>query len=554
MNSGERKANMSGHRHQPNNMQNLLSEEHRLEALHQTGLLDSDDEDILSEHTKLLSRIFECPIVAVSLVDRDRLYLASRTGLDLRELQKKDSFCASVVESQTPLTVIDAERDERFCDTSLVTEAGIRFYAGYPITIFPGCCIGSLCVLNSTPTQPSEVMMEALRVHGLQVAHIIGLRRELFMKDKFYTEAIVASGTIHGIKNALTPAVAFLDLYESDSNGLDNKKILEICSQSLRTAAQKLSQLDYGNRWRATEDQGRITADLIIGELADQLIVIAVAESIKIEVDIGAGTDSFVLTDPAMFRETVTNLMLNAIDALRGDGGLLRVQTRLENEALVVKVVDNGSGMSPEVSSRCFDPLFSTKHNDKSAFGGSGVGLSIVKHHISELGGQITVESEELKETVFRIVLPPVDNVQVDDEQAQERTNASFLCVDDEPLVLKALEAAVQSQGHKTVACTEWQTALAVFTERPYDFDAAIIDLGLNSGNGIDLARQLRHSRPDLPVAIVSGNSIPQLHAESWMEYLSKPYTLKQLCALLQKLLSDACNASNAQSDSGSRP
>jgi len=141
---------MSGHRHQPNKMQNLLSEEHRLDALHQTGLLDSDDEGILSEHTKLLSRIFECPIVAVSLVDRDRLYLASRTGLDLRELQKKDSFCASVVESQTPLTVIDAERDERFCDTSLVTEAGIRFYAGYPITIFPGCCIGSLCVLNST--------------------------------------------------------------------------------------------------------------------------------------------------------------------------------------------------------------------------------------------------------------------------------------------------------------------------------------------------------------------------------------------------------------------
>ena len=89
MNSGERTVHMDGHYHQPNKMQHLLPEELRLEALHQTGLLDADDEEIFNEQTKLLSAIFECPIAAVSLVDKDRLYLASRTGLDLREMQRK---------------------------------------------------------------------------------------------------------------------------------------------------------------------------------------------------------------------------------------------------------------------------------------------------------------------------------------------------------------------------------------------------------------------------------------------------------------------------------
>ena len=541
---------MSGHGYQSNTTQNLLSEELRLQALHQTGLLDSDDEDVLNEHTQLLSRIFECPIVAVSLVDRDRLYLASRIGLDVREMQRTGCFCENVVQSQMPLTVVDAEQDERFRDSFLVAEGGIRFYAGYPITIFPGCCIGSLCVASSSPMQPSELMMETLRVHGVQVAHIIGLRRELFMKDKFYTEAIVSSGTIHGIKNALTPAVAFLDLYESDPNGLEkrvgHKKILDVCRQSVRTAAGKLGQLDHVNRWKALGDRDRVTADVIIDELEDQLGVIAVSENVNIDVNIGTCTNTFVLKDPAMFREIVTNLMLNAIDALRGIGGKLCVDTHFRDDSLVVTIADNGAGMSPDVLSRCFDPLFSTKHYDKSAFGGSGVGLSIVKHHVGQLGGQITVQSEELKETIFTVVLPPVDNVPVNDERSQERTNASFLCVDDEPLVLETLETSVQSQGHKTVACTDFQTALDAFTEQPCDFDAAIIDLGLNPGNGIDLARQLRQSRADLPVAIVSGGSIPKMNVEEGMEYLSKPYTLKQLCAVLESLLSDPSKASTA--------
>ena len=551
MNSGERTVNMDGHYHQPNKMQHLLPEELRLEALHQTGLLDADDEEIFNEQTKLLSAIFECPIAAVSLVDKDRLYLASRTGLDLREMQRKGSFCANVVESQMPLTVIDTEDDERFRDASLVTEGGIRFYAGYPITIFPGCCIGSLCVLNSSPTQPSAVMMETLRVHGLQVAHIISLRREIFMKNKFHTEAIVASGTIHGIKNALTPAVAFLDLHKCDPKGLESRvdpeKVMEVCRQSIRTAVHKLGQLIPANRWKATQDRCRVTADLIIEELGDQLGVIAVADNVDIEVRLGAGSNTFILTNPAEFREIVANLMLNAIDALRGTGGVLRVQTRLESDALVVTVADNGPGMSPEVSSRCFDPLFSTKRNDESAFGGSGVGLSIVKHHVGQLGGQITVESKELKGTMFRIVLPAIDNVQVDDGQAQERKNPTFLCVDNEPLVLQALEMAVQSQGYKTVACTELRTALSKFTEQPYDYDAAIIDLGLDSGHGVDVARQFRRHRANLPVALVSGRSIPHERMESSMEYLPKPYTLEQLRAVLQKLLSGASNTSEAQ-------
>ena len=134
------------------------------------------------------------------------------------------------------------------------------------------------------------------------------------MKNKFHTEAIVASGTIHGIKNALTPAVAFLDLHKCDPKGLESRvdpeKVMEVCRQSIRTAVHKLGQLIPANRWKATQDRCRVTADLIIEELGDQLGVIAVADNVDIEVRLGAGSNTFILTNPAEFREIVANLIV----------------------------------------------------------------------------------------------------------------------------------------------------------------------------------------------------------------------------------------------------
>ena len=72
----------------------LISEDQRLEALQQTALLDSDDEDIFDEQIKLLAKVFERPIAALSLVDRERLFLKSKVGIEFRELERNGSFCS----------------------------------------------------------------------------------------------------------------------------------------------------------------------------------------------------------------------------------------------------------------------------------------------------------------------------------------------------------------------------------------------------------------------------------------------------------------------------
>ena len=87
-----------------------LREEDRLLTLQQTGLLDSNAESIFDEQTKLLADVCGCPMAALSLVDRDRLYLKSKTGLNFCELDREGSFCEKVVMSGASVLVFATSR------------------------------------------------------------------------------------------------------------------------------------------------------------------------------------------------------------------------------------------------------------------------------------------------------------------------------------------------------------------------------------------------------------------------------------------------------------
>jgi hypothetical protein len=128
------------------------NEEQRLTTLQAMGILDTPPDARFDRITRLASRLFAVPIALITLVDRDRDWFKSVVGLYLTETPRESSFCAHTVFDRKTLVVNDALADDRFAENPLVVgDPRARFYAGAPLILRDGTCIGSLCLFDTRP-------------------------------------------------------------------------------------------------------------------------------------------------------------------------------------------------------------------------------------------------------------------------------------------------------------------------------------------------------------------------------------------------------------------
>jgi hypothetical protein len=129
------------------------SEQTRLGALRDLGLLDTPPEERFDRVVRLAKRIFDVPTVAVNLIDEDRLYTKSAVGFDAGTSTPRDiTFCPRTIDTRVSLVVSDARTDPAWKDNPLVTgDPGIRFYAGAPLSAPRGEIVGALCLVDHEP-------------------------------------------------------------------------------------------------------------------------------------------------------------------------------------------------------------------------------------------------------------------------------------------------------------------------------------------------------------------------------------------------------------------
>ena len=140
------------------------SEIARLQALRDLSLLDTPAEERFDRLTRIAQHILQVPIALVSLIDADRQWFKSRQGLDAQEIHRDISFCGHAILRPDVLVVADAVADQRFADNPLVLGApSIRFYAGAPLTLSSGECVGTLCVIDRQPRQVTRAQLAALQ-------------------------------------------------------------------------------------------------------------------------------------------------------------------------------------------------------------------------------------------------------------------------------------------------------------------------------------------------------------------------------------------------------
>jgi predicted PurR-regulated permease PerM len=145
------------------------NEEERLSELNGLSLLDTPTEANFDHVTERLTKLFKVPIALVTLVDKNRQWFKSQSGLPLdlaeaRSTSREVSICGHVVAEDEVLIVRDLARDPRFANNPFVKEHGLRFYAGVPLRGPNGLPIGSLCILDMKPRDITAQEQELLKM------------------------------------------------------------------------------------------------------------------------------------------------------------------------------------------------------------------------------------------------------------------------------------------------------------------------------------------------------------------------------------------------------
>jgi len=221
----------------------------RIAALVETGLLDTSQDERFDRYTRLASALTDCPIALITLLDDKRQWFKSRVGLDVDETPRSDAFCDYTIRGQNIMIVEDTLKDPRFVNNALVTgDPFIRFYAGVPLWLSSGHCIGALCVIDRKPRSGDELT-------GLReledLAQTLTLEIEAHTKDSKRAQAmadqeIVIAELKHRMGNLYTNVAA---LIRNSDDGLASREDFSTQLQNrvnmMAHAQRRLAERDF---------------------------------------------------------------------------------------------------------------------------------------------------------------------------------------------------------------------------------------------------------------------------------------------------------------------
>ncbi|MBF0610730.1 MAG: response regulator [Magnetococcales bacterium] len=259
-----------------------------------------------------------------------------------------------------------------------------------------------------------------------------------------------------------------------------------------------------------------------------------------------------VFGNASQLHQLLMNLCTNARQAILGDRGRITIslervkstpdQTKPVGDYLLLQVGDSGQGIHPDALEHIFDPFFTTKEVGQ----GTGLGLSVVHGIVTNHGGKIMVESTSGVGTTFRVYLPLLqdDSVRIPTETKGKpllQGGGTVLVVDDESQLLSIYRRMLPMLGYGVVTASDGEEGLRLFRESPHRFVAVVTDHAMPNITGVELAQQVKSTRPHMPVVLCTGldkANYQNALKKGWLDLiLSKPVSCRRLAEELDGLL-----------------
>lgn len=377
------------------------------------------------------------------------------------------------------------------------------------------------------------------------------LELELQRSQALQSLAVMAGGVAHDFNNLLCGVVGNAELalrkVPSHAPPLLTHCLTEIVAFAEEAAQLSKQMLAYAGRRSLAIGALELNAEL---SAALRLLHATVDSRARLVLELGEGLPA-VGADRVQLRQVVTNLVLNALDAMDGQRGTLTLRTECvqlvsprnlqygvgPGAYVKVTVSDTGAGIASDARERLFEPFFSTKGT------GRGMGLAAAEGIVRAHRGWLGVDETSAQGTSFGVLLPVLQQQSLPRQSDAPPTSSAtpvtrnILLIDDEPAVRLVTGRMLTELGHRVVTAETGRRGVELLQERPDSFDLVVLDLTMPEQSGEQTLAQLRIVRDELPVVITSGfqadDASMLLQLPAVIGFLDKPHTLTNLEMLL---------------------
>ena len=345
------------------------------------------------------------------------------------------------------------------------------------------------------------------------------LEKQLIQAHKMEAIGTLAGGVAHDFNNILTSLLGYTQIMLSETEKgsmIEQEDLQEVYRAGLRAKELVRQILTFA---RKTEDEMMpVRIDLIVKEVL-KFIRSSIPTSISIRENVTSR--SKVIANATQIHQVIMNLCTNASHAMDEQGGILTIdltdkrldecryvsgQKVVPGDYIMLAVTDTGSGISPDIMERIFEPYFTTKSVEE----GTGMGLALVQSIINEAGGVIQVKSEVHSGSRFEILLPVTEKEKRPEKKYSEPLKAGkgrILFIDDEIPITGLFKKVLEGHGYDVTVFNNPRQALTAFETNPEKFDVVISDLTMPDIKGDKLIEQIHAIRRDIPCILCTGYS-----------------------------------------------
>jgi two-component system cell cycle sensor histidine kinase/response regulator CckA len=380
------------------------------------------------------------------------------------------------------------------------------------------------------------------------------IQRRVQQQERLAAVGQLAAGIAHDFNNIMATIVLYAQM-TAWAEGLPAtvRERMTTINQQAQHATRLIQQiLDFGRR--AVLERQPLDLLPLLKEQS-KLLKRTLPESIEIE--LAYRPDEYTINaDPTRMQQMVTNLAVNARDAMP-EGGSLRIgleRIRIEGreaaplpemkagEWVQVTVSDTGTGIPPDVLPHIYEPFFTTR-----APLGSGLGLSQVHGIVAQHEGHIDVETQLGQGTTFIIYLPALPIRQPEPStqgtaRLVQGEGQTILVVEDSAAIRRALVESLQVLNYQAMEASNGQEALAVLEQHDEEIALVLSDVVMPEMGGIALLRSMRQNGLAMPVVMLTGHPLKKelenLRAQGMVAWLVKPPSLEQLAEVMAQALS----------------
>ena len=365
----------------------------------------------------------------------------------------------------------------------------------------------------------------------------------------------LAGGVAHEFNNLLTPILNHTHMAMTEMPmGSEARENLEMVIKAAQRASALTSQLLATSRSQKSEPRSIDLNEVILDN--GKMLRSVIDENIEF-VSLLHPSLELVKADPAQIGQVLTNVIINARDAMPRGGKIVIETSNIDvderhaerwgiavGKHVSMRVTDTGIGIPMEILSNVFEPFFTTKEPDK----GTGLGLSTCYGIIKQHAGHIEISSDLDKGTTVQMYLPcsteiaPLQSVQHQEPDIDASGEETIILAEDEPLVRSMCAKLLRNQGYTVLEAANGEEALRLIDQYcGQKIDLLLTDVVMPQMGGLQLANHLAKSRPEVKILLMSGYTDEAItvgdEAVARTAFLQKPFVSDSLLRKIREVL-----------------